>query len=173
MHLSSYPVLSLIFPIACIATLYDAFEDITASTFDFVIVGGLFSFITLSMMSGTESFLQRGLPVASLQTDSLKILVHRFFFSRPGPRRSFLILRKLNMLKPRLARNIGVIASIIPMFPAQLNPDTPFDWNYTTTPQPGFNGRSINYRSLFLLSHTSVDCLNSTGTHVGRFHLRQ
>ncbi|KAJ7824447.1 aryl-alcohol oxidase [Mycena olivaceomarginata] len=67
------------------------------------------------------------------------------------PRTSVLLLEAL----PRLARNIGIIASIIPMFPAQLNPDTPFDWNYTTTPQPGFNGRSINYRSLFLLSHTS------------------
>jgi hypothetical protein len=32
------------------------------------------------------------------------------------------------------------------MFPALLNPNTPYDWNYTTTPQVGFNGRSIDYR---------------------------
>ncbi|KAJ6524246.1 aryl-alcohol oxidase precursor [Mycena vulgaris] len=42
--------------------------------------------------------------------------------------------------------NIGVIDSIIPMFPVLLNPNTPFDWNYTTTPQAGLNGRSIGYR---------------------------
>jgi hypothetical protein len=47
MHLSSYPVLSLIFPIACVATVYNAFEDITASTFDFVIVGGPYFFYTI------------------------------------------------------------------------------------------------------------------------------
>lgn len=45
------------------------------------------------------------------------------------------------------ARNIGVIDSIVPMFCPQLSPNTPWDWNYTTTPQPGLDGRSIVYRA--------------------------
>ncbi|KAJ7239421.1 GMC oxidoreductase-domain-containing protein [Mycena haematopus] len=49
------------------------------------------------------------------------------------------------------------------MFPAQLNPNTPYDWNYTTTPQPGFNGRSINYpRGHMLGGSTSVNYMAYT-----------
>lgn len=40
MHFSTGAIFSLILPTACVAAVYDAFEDIPASTFDFVIVGG-------------------------------------------------------------------------------------------------------------------------------------
>ncbi|KAJ7732178.1 aryl-alcohol oxidase precursor [Mycena metata] len=54
--------------------------------------------------------------------------------------------------------NAGVIQSIVPMFPSQLGTNTPWDWNYTTTTQPGFNGRSINYpRGHMLGGSTSVN----------------
>jgi choline dehydrogenase-like flavoprotein len=41
--------------------------------------------------------------------------------------------------------NEGVLASQIPFLAPTLTPDTLYDWNYTTTAQPGFNGRSIPY----------------------------
>lgn len=39
----------------------------------------------------------------------------------------------------------GVIASMIPFLGGTLTPNTPYDWNYTTTPQVGLGGRSIPY----------------------------
>ncbi|KAJ7751446.1 aryl-alcohol oxidase precursor [Mycena metata] len=54
--------------------------------------------------------------------------------------------------------NVDVLDSIIPMFPALLNPDTQYDYNYTTTPQSGFGGRSIPYpRGHLLGGCTSVN----------------
>ena len=41
--------------------------------------------------------------------------------------------------------NAGVTASIIPLLCTTLAPDTPYDWNYTTTPQAGLNGRTVPY----------------------------
>ncbi|KAJ6615857.1 aryl-alcohol oxidase precursor [Mycena sp. CBHHK59/15] len=59
--------------------------------------------------------------------------------------------------------NIGVVDSIIPMFCAGLSPNTPYDWNYTTAPQPGLNGRSINYpRGHLLGGSTSVNYMAYT-----------
>ncbi|KAJ7157766.1 aryl-alcohol oxidase [Mycena filopes] len=59
--------------------------------------------------------------------------------------------------------NVGVLDSIIPMFPRSLNPNTAYDWNYTTTPQAGFNGRSIGYpRGHLLGGSTSVNYMAYT-----------
>ena len=41
--------------------------------------------------------------------------------------------------------NAGITASIIPALSTTLYPNTPYDWNYTTTPQVGFKGRAIQY----------------------------
>ncbi|KAK0460531.1 alcohol oxidase [Desarmillaria tabescens] len=37
-----------------------------------------------------------------------------------------------------------VLLSQVPFFCPQITPGTPWDWNFTTTPQPGLNGRSIS-----------------------------
>ena len=44
-----------------------------------------------------------------------------------------------------LYSNEGVLASQIPFLAPTLTPNTLYDWNYTTTAQPGFSGRSIPY----------------------------
>ncbi|KAJ6460264.1 aryl-alcohol oxidase precursor [Mycena sanguinolenta] len=41
--------------------------------------------------------------------------------------------------------NIGVLDSMAPMLTQHLGPGSPWDWNYTTTPMPGYGGRSIPY----------------------------
>ncbi|KAJ7761112.1 aryl-alcohol oxidase precursor [Mycena metata] len=41
--------------------------------------------------------------------------------------------------------NAGILDIIVPFFCPLATPDTPEDWNYTTVPQAGLNGRSIAY----------------------------
>ncbi|KAF7378228.1 GMC oxidoreductase [Mycena sanguinolenta] len=41
--------------------------------------------------------------------------------------------------------NVGVLNSMVPMLTQSLGPGSPWDWNYTTTPMPGYGGRSIPY----------------------------
>jgi choline dehydrogenase-like flavoprotein len=54
-----------------------------------------------------------------------------------------------------LFSNEGVLDSIVPFFCDQVVPFTPWDWNYTTTPQQGLNGRSVVYPRGHLLGGTS------------------
>ncbi|KAJ7772273.1 aryl-alcohol oxidase precursor [Mycena metata] len=108
----------LIFPIACYATLYNSFEDITPTSFDFVIVGG-----------GTA-----GCVLANRLSENANVSV---LLLEAGP------------------SNADVFDSIIPMLPSLLNPNTLYDWNYSTTPQTGFNGRSIQYPRGHMLGGSS------------------
>ncbi|KAG6907818.1 hypothetical protein DXG01_007300 [Tephrocybe rancida] len=50
----------------------------------------------------------------------------------------------------------GVLASMIPFLGGTLTPNTPYDWNYTTTPQPGLGGRSISYPRGHILGGSSA-----------------
>ncbi|GLB39193.1 putative aryl-alcohol oxidase [Lyophyllum shimeji] len=57
----------------------------------------------------------------------------------------------------------GVIASTIPFLAGTLAPNTPYDWNYTTTPQAGLGGRSIPYpRGRMLGGSSSINYLMYT-----------
>ncbi|KAF9458550.1 aryl-alcohol-oxidase from pleurotus Eryingii [Collybia nuda] len=51
--------------------------------------------------------------------------------------------------------NEGVLDSIVPFFCSSVVPNTPFDWNFTTTPQEGLNGRSVAYPRGHLLGGSS------------------
>ncbi|KAJ7743768.1 alcohol oxidase [Mycena metata] len=51
--------------------------------------------------------------------------------------------------------NVGVLDIAVPFFGPLATPDTAQDWNYTTTPQTGLNGRSIPYPRGFVLGGSS------------------
>ncbi|KAJ7708145.1 GMC oxidoreductase-domain-containing protein [Mycena rosella] len=51
--------------------------------------------------------------------------------------------------------NADVLDIIVPLFCTRATPNTPQDWNYTTTPQTAFNGRSVPYPRGFVLGGTS------------------
>lgn len=43
----------------------------------------------------------------------------------------------------------------MPFFCGSVVPNTPYDWNFTTTPQVGLNGRSVAYPRGHILGGTS------------------
>ncbi|KAJ7680727.1 aryl-alcohol oxidase [Mycena polygramma] len=51
--------------------------------------------------------------------------------------------------------NADVLDIIVPFFCTRATPNTAQDWNYTTTPQTGLNGRSIAYSRGFVLGGSS------------------
>lgn len=56
--------------------------------------------------------------------------------------------------------NDGVLEIDVPLLCTRLTPMTPWDWNFTTTPQPGLNGRSVPFpRGIGLGGSTAVNCL--------------
>ncbi|KAJ7187767.1 alcohol oxidase [Mycena filopes] len=62
--------------------------------------------------------------------------------------------------------NAGVLNIIVPFFVSQATPNTPQDWNYTTVPQDGLDGRVIGYpRGHVLGGSSSVnDMVYTRGT---------
>ncbi|RDB17746.1 Pyranose dehydrogenase 1 [Hypsizygus marmoreus] len=56
--------------------------------------------------------------------------------------------------------NEDVLPSIVPFLCGIITPNTPYDWNYTTTPQLGLNGLSVQYpRGRMLGGSSSVNYL--------------
>ncbi|KAF9002710.1 aryl-alcohol-oxidase from pleurotus Eryingii [Cyathus striatus] len=54
----------------------------------------------------------------------------------------------------------GITELEVPFLCTHTTPQTPFDWNYTTTPQVGLNGQSIAYpRGHVLGGSSSINCL--------------
>ncbi|KAF8159226.1 aryl-alcohol oxidase-like protein [Crassisporium funariophilum] len=59
--------------------------------------------------------------------------------------------------------NEGVLNAVVPFFCPRLTPQTPFDWNFTTVPQEGLNGRTLFYaRGHILGGSSSVNFLGYT-----------
>ncbi|RDB25991.1 Pyranose dehydrogenase 1 [Hypsizygus marmoreus] len=56
--------------------------------------------------------------------------------------------------------NEGVLDTIVPFFGPIASPGTPWDWNYTTTPQIGLNGRAVAFpRGRILGGSSSINYL--------------
>ncbi|KAG6864362.1 hypothetical protein C0991_010220, partial [Blastosporella zonata] len=67
----------------------------------------------------------------------------------------------------------GNIAAMIPFFGPTLTPNTPYDWNYTTTPQAGLGGRSVAYpRGYALGGCSAVSTLDHTYSYEVQFTKR-
>lgn len=49
------------------------------------------------------------------------------------------------MINSFRTRDAGVLEIEIPLLCLDATPNTPWDWNYTTVPQPGLNGASLSY----------------------------
>ncbi len=49
----------------------------------------------------------------------------------------------------------GILAIEVPYLASQLQPNTPYDWNYTTAPQHGLNGRVVSYARGHVLGGSS------------------
>ncbi|KAJ7497708.1 glucose-methanol-choline oxidoreductase, partial [Mycena latifolia] len=49
-----------------------------------------------------------------------------------------------------------VLDVVVPFFCNSATPNTPLDWNYTTTPQVALNNRSIAYPRGFVLGGSST-----------------
>lgn len=71
-------------------------------------------------------------------------------------------------------RNEGVLDSEVPFFCPRLSQNTPFNWNFATTPLTGINNNSIAYPRGFMLGSTSISkacTLNSNGSATNDFVL--
>ncbi|KAJ7243847.1 alcohol oxidase [Mycena haematopus] len=51
--------------------------------------------------------------------------------------------------------NVGVLDIIVPFYAPRATPNSAQDWNYTTTPQVGLNGRTVSYNRGFVLGGSS------------------
>ena len=45
----------------------------------------------------------------------------------------------------RIYSDVGVVPIEVPFFSGNIEAGTPWDWNYTTIPQTGLDGRVISY----------------------------
>ncbi|KAK0224244.1 aryl-alcohol oxidase precursor [Armillaria fumosa] len=101
--------------------IYERFEDLSTSNFDFIIIGGGLA----------------GNVLANRLTENANI--------------SVLVLEAG-------APTADVQLSEVPFFCTSATPETPLDWNFTTTEQPGLNGRSISFpRGFGLGGSTAVN----------------
>ncbi|KAK0186635.1 alcohol oxidase [Armillaria mellea] len=94
--------------------IYETLEELPTLDFDFIIIGGS---IGWQATGGTA-----GNVVANRLTED--------------PNISVLVLEAGGS-------TADVLLSQVPFFCPQITPGTPWDWNFTTTEQPGLNGRSV------------------------------
>ncbi|KAG6902090.1 hypothetical protein C0995_004441 [Termitomyces sp. Mi166 len=126
------------------ATLTLAVGESLYGSFDFVIIGGKFSFLI------TESAIPIEYPSGGTAGN---VVANRL---TENPENSVLVLEAGPSEE-------GILDSEVPLFCTRLTPDTPFDWNFTTVPQVGLNGRSVPYaRGKLLGGSSSVNYMGYT-----------
>ncbi|KAJ7879147.1 alcohol oxidase [Mycena leptocephala] len=118
----------------CLGALYENVDDLTKLNlkFDFIIVGG-----------GTA-----GNVVANRLSENPDYSVLVLEAGGSSPRLYILTTHPT-------CRNAGVLDIIVPFYCTRATPNTPQDWNYTTTPQEKMNGRVIPYPRGFVLGGSS------------------
>ncbi|KAK0184513.1 alcohol oxidase [Armillaria mellea] len=104
---------------SALGAIYEKFEDLPTSSFDFIIVGG-----------GTAGNV---LANRLTENDHISVLVLEAGTS-----------------------TADIFLSDVPFFCISATPGTSLDWNFTTTEQPGLNGRSIPFSRGFGLGGSSA-----------------
>ncbi len=127
---------------SALGAIYETLEELPTLNFDFIIIGGsYYSSSSQDVLSLTPSTRRNSGKCSCKPLDRGP----RYLCARP---RSGWIVGGTS-LKPFnvnfLYRTEGVLLSQIPFFCPQVTPNTPLDWNFTTTEQPGLNGREISY----------------------------
>lgn len=84
-----------------------------------------------------------------------RILPTLFWYWKQAARTTDSISNLMILILISEHRNANVLDVIVPFLGPQATPDTPQDWNYTTTPQAGLGGRSIAYPRGFILGGSS------------------
>lgn len=140
----------------CFATTYNQIQDVPSlNAYDFIVVGGAPSiFHNLSMIAERscsqvvprEMSLQIGWQKTQLGKFSLLKVDHRSL-------NSYIVCAWIHGLT-LYHRNAGVLNSMIPLFYNALQ-QTPYDWNFTTTPQVAVNGRVLPYPRGHILGGSS------------------
>ncbi|PBK84346.1 alcohol oxidase [Armillaria gallica] len=133
--------LGFLLPVACSAAIYENFADLPKLDFDYIIVGGMCSAHADAHLLICGKAVRRG---TFLRIDRLSRRIHPCSSSKQVNRASLFALP---------ARGPEVILYLKDRRPT---PNTPLDWNFTTTPQPGFNGRAVSYPRGFGLGGSSA-----------------
>ena len=148
MFLSS--LVSFAFVVACQCKIYDSVSDLPGTTYDFVVVGGqsrcLTFRIVLILLGGLA-----GSVVASRISEnpewSVLVLEEGVTYVA-----IILFMRAIHIR----VRNEGVVESEAPLLVTEMLTHSIWSWNYSTTPQPGLNGRVIPYQRARILGGCSA-----------------
>ncbi len=125
-----------------LSAIYETLEELLTFDFNFIIIRGLY------YSSSSQDILSL---TPSTRQNSGKCPCKPFgrgpWYLCARPRSGWIISG--TSLKPLdvniLYRTEDVLLSQLPFFCPQVTPNTPLDWNFTTTKQPGLNGHSITY----------------------------
>ncbi len=133
-------LLILLCSTSALGAIYETFEELPTLDFDFIIVGGS-CYSSQNALLLTPSIRRNGGKCRRESFDrGLRYLCAR-------PRSGWIVgAASLKLFNVNFVyRTKDVLLAQVPFFCPEASPATPLDWNFTTTEQPGFNGRSITY----------------------------
>jgi len=143
--LTWFPILA--FPLlkfALGATYNDPSQLPTSNEYDYVVIGGrsVRPANTLTRLKYAAAGIGGSVVASRLSEDPHR----RVLVIEAGPRcdATRALVRDIGA-DIMMASDVGIEAIEVPFLCVGLSPNTPLNWNYTTVPQPGLNGRTISY----------------------------
>jgi len=143
-------LLSLV-PVA-LSAIYRRSDDLPNTTFDFIIVGG--SYLNFStIISLTNTLIIGGTAGSVLANRLTEIPQFQVLVIEAGPESVEWLNFEWGYTQPSFS-NVGVMDLMVPGFVFNLA-NSAFDWNFTTTPQKGLNGRIVTFERGHVLGGSS------------------